>query len=124
MTTPLDRTIPATVRALIARYGVAATLRTHESDPYNEATRKTSGSHTETGVTATPPVPIEYAIDRPTSHAAATVETWIANNGLVSPPKPDDEIVFNAGTEGFTIHAVEAYYSGDVLAAYRLVGAR
>jgi hypothetical protein len=124
VTTPLDRTIPATVRALIARFGVSATLRTHESDPYVAATRKTSGAHTETPVTATPPVPLSFSIDVPNSHPRVAAETWISASGLGVTPKPSDEIVFATANESFVVAEVEAYYSGDVLAAYRLVGGR
>lgn len=124
MTTPLDRTIPATVRALIARFGVSATLRTHEADPYAPSTRKTSGTHTETGITATPPVPLGFSIDAPNSHSRVAAETWISATGLRVTPKPGDEIVFATATDSFVAVEVEAYYSGDLLAAYRLVGGR
>lgn len=122
MTSPLDRSIPPVVFALIARFGTAATLLTHEAVNYLEGSRGVDGSETSTAVVVTPPVPLREEFNGADSATTSSVETWLAASGLAVTPRPGDHVSFIAQGKNMTIEVVEAYYSGDALAAYRLIG--
>lgn len=123
MTTPLDRTIPATVLSIIARYGVSASLITHTGMSYGSTSRTTTGSEITTTIKVSPMVPLgqDFPGDGSTKQEYH-FESWVAASGLAVIPKIGDHLTLS-GSAG-TLVSVDAFYSGDSIAAYRMVVSR
>jgi len=118
MTTPLDKTIPATVLRLISTYGLTGNIVNKTAQSFAAASLGVDLTETNQSCTLTPLAPVAEEFYLDTVREGTVFETWLAGSGLAFVPSVGDEVELS-GFRG-TLVGVDAFYSGTLLAAYRL----
>lgn len=116
--TALDARIPPRIKALIERYGVAATLRTYARTSNNSA-GTVSTTPTDTLVTAIAPVPVTKNLVNGDTVLSTDSWTVIAAYQLAVTPAVGSRITF--GSRIYAVTAVVETWTGEQNAAYECV---
>lgn len=139
MTTPLDLDLVPAARELLDEFGAVSTLRSVTEGTYDPATGEyTGGSVDDFEVKGSPPSPLPIGfvgVESGTGESVTTltredVIAFMAADGAPATPERGDRFAIGSPPAlptdplpepSFQVVAVDTLYSGDQVAAYKLV---